>query len=405
MKAFKVIAITHKKSGLEAVGKFHLDDERAAAFLPKLKKDMNWDELMYLSTCNRTEFYISSKNAVNIPKLLSKFSSNITANDVDEYVGDKAIDHLFRVASSLDSMVVGEREIITQVRLAFDKSKEWGLTGDDMRLAIRKTIEHAKRIFTETAIANNPVSVVSLAFRQMKEADLPKDSKILMIGAGQTNTTMARLLAKAGWNNITVFNRTLSKAQTLADELNLSAKALSDLPNYKEGFDAIVTCTGSEDVIITAELYAQLLGNDEEQKMIVDLAIPEDTDEEILHSHSVHYISVADLKPIAEHNLEQRKSELVQCEVILQESMQEFKAMHNERKVERAMQAVPQKVKEIKSKAVDSVFANELSQLDENSREVLEKVLGYMEKKYISVPMKMAKEIILEKSYNDRKHG
>ncbi len=403
MKAFKVVAITHRKAGLEAVGAFHLDDDKSASFLQGLKEAMGWDELMYLSTCNRAEFYIVSNQPIQPHSLLKYFNQEdvLPQDNLEIYADEHAIDHLFRVASSLDSMVVGEREIITQVRSAFEKCREWGLTGDNLRLAIRKTIEHAKRVFTETAIANHPVSVVSLAFKQFVTLEFPKDSKIVMIGAGQTNRSMARFLTKNGWTNIDIYNRTLENGQKLAKELNLNAFPLSELASREKGCDAIFTCTGAEGVVLTWDTFNSIT-EDNERKVIVDLAIPEDTDAKITELSHVEYISVKELKPIAERNLKQRQGEMVLCEHILGESMLEFEVMLHERKVERAMKAVPEKVKEIKATAIEKVFHEDISGLDDNSKEVLEKVMNYLEKKYISVPMKLAKEIILDKRYEER---
>ncbi len=402
MKAFKVVAITHKKAGLEAVGAFHLDDEKSADFLKGLKEAMNWDELMYLSTCNRAEFYVVSQNPIQTQDLLNYFDQGALPEEkLEIHTHENAVDHLFRVASSLDSMVVGEREIITQVRSAFEKCRDWGLTGDNLRLAIRKTIEHAKRIFTETAIANHPVSVVSLAFKQFMKSEFPKDSKIVMIGSGQTNRSMARFLTKNGWTDIDIYNRTLKNGQKLAEELNLTAYPLSELDSRDKGCDVIFTCTGAEGTVLSLDTFKKIT-QDNAPKLIVDLAIPEDTDVAITELANVEYISVKELKPIAERNLKQREGELVLCEHILGESMVEFEVMLHERKVERAMKAVPEKVKEIKAKAIEKVFHEDISGLDENSKEVLEKVMNYLEKKYISVPMKLAKEIILDKRYEER---
>lgn len=405
MNSFKVVAITHKKAGLESVGKFHIQEDKLGVELPKLKSELGVDELMYLSTCNRVEFYISTESNFDIDRLLDYFLFPKDAKSrIEFHEGDEAVMHLFSVAASLDSMVVGEREIITQVRKAFELSRELGLTGDNIRLAVRKTIENAKRIFTETAIANNPVSVVSLAYRELAKKDLPKDSKILVIGAGQTNGVICRLLSKAGWSDITIFNRTLAKAEILRKELKLKqAKSLDELSNYTGGFDVLITCTGAEGAIITPEIYERINQGDSHSKVIIDLAIPEDIDRQVLAAHIVDYISVSSLKPIADKNLEKRKSELVICRKILSESFQEFGEMLKERKVERAMKDVPVRVKEIRHFATEELFKQDISQLDDTSREVLEKVLSYVEKKYISVPMKMAKEIILDKHYDEFK--
>jgi glutamyl-tRNA reductase len=408
MKNLKVIAFTHKTVSIDEIGKYHCADERLQECLTSLKQVMNISELMYLSTCNRVEFIVSTNDEIDsayLYKFLHAFNAawdeEFLNNSVEKaivYSGDDAIRHLFHVATSIDSLVVGEREIITQVRNAYEKCRQFSITGDLIRLAIKKTIETAKKIYTETNIARNPVSVVSLAYRKLRELNVPLNARILIIGAGVTNTAMAKYLKKHGFVNFTIFNRTLANAEKLAKEINGIAFQLSELKNYRKGFDVIVTCTGSEEPIITLDLYRSLVGDDKQRKIVIDLAVPNDLDVEILNNYDVNLIAVNNLQEIAQENLKERQKEIDNCNLIIENKIDEFKEMVKERQLELALSAVPEKVKEIKAKAINSVFAKDLESLDNNSREVLEKVLAYMEKKYISVPMKMAKEILLEKT-------
>ena len=301
---------------------------------------------------------------------------------------------MFNVASSLDSLVVGEREIITQVRNSYDKCSQIGVTGDVVRLAVKKTIEVAKDVYTHTNIAKNPVSVVSLAYRRLRELNIKQDARFIIIGSGVTNTTMAKYLKKHQFSNFTVFNRTLANAEVLANELKGKAYPLSELKNYKQGFDIIVTCTGAAESVITPEIYKSLVGDDKSKKVVIDLAIPNDLDAEILNNYDVNLIAVNNLQEVAKENLLAREQELTACNEIIEANIDEFKQILKTRKVEQAMSEVPKKVKEIRQVA-NELFASELSSLDVQSKEVLDKILAYMEKKYISVPMKMAKDILL----------
>ncbi|MCX6296672.1 MAG: NAD(P)-binding domain-containing protein, partial [Bacteroidetes bacterium] len=311
------------------------------------------------------------------------------------FVGDEALHHEFSVASSIDSLVVGEREIITQVRNAYDKCDAHGLTGDMIRLVIKKTIEVAKDVYTHTNIAKNPVSVVSLAYRKLRDLNVKQDARFLIIGSGVTNSTMAKYLTKHQFSNFTVFNRTLSNAQKLAEEIKGKAFPLSELKDFKEGFDVIVTCTGSSESVITPELYKNLVGNDRSKKVVIDLAIPNDLDAEILNNYDVNLIAISNLQEVAKENLLSREQEMGACKAIIEKSIDELKQILKTRKVELAMSEVPKKVKEIRVIA-NEVFAKDLENLDVHSKEVLDKILAYMEKKYISVPMKMAKDILIE---------
>jgi glutamyl-tRNA reductase len=311
--------------------------------------------------------------------------------------GDEAIRHVFQVAASLDSLVVGEREIITQVRSAFETSVKDKLSGDSIRLLIRKVIESSKEVFTSTPIARNPVSVVSLAYRQLRSLNVKKDARFIIVGAGQTNSNLCKYLYKHGFRNFTVFNRSIENGQILAQNIGGVAFPLSSLNTFDKGFDVLVTCTSSADYLIDTILYKQLLQSDTDSKIVIDLAIPNDVNPHIFKEFDVKPILVESLKQMAEENRAFRLTALVQCEEIIDKHFDEFRHMFRERVVERAMKDIPQKVKEIRDHATNHVFARELEEMDDTSRQVLEKMLTYFEKKYISVPMKMAKEILLDK--------
>lgn len=407
MNKFKIIAFTHKNTDVNDIGKLHVEDHLASEKLALVKALMDIEEMLYLSTCNRVEFMISTEQETDntfLESFFKTFNEDWNADYIDwvlknvqVFEGEDALRHLFNVASSIDSLVVGEREIITQVRNAYEKCNEYGLTGDLIRLVVKKTIETAKEIYTETNIARNPVSVVSLAYRKLRSLNAKKNSRFIIIGSGVTNTTMAQYLKKHKFANFTVFNRTLANAQKLADELNGKAFPLSELHNYKEGFDIILTCTGSTHSIITSELYKNLVGNDASKKIVIDLAIPNDLDAAILDQYDVNLIAVNNLQEIAKENLKAREQELDTCKVIIEANIYEFRQVLKTRKVELAMSEVPKKVKEIRETA-NEVFAKELNALNPESKEVLDKIISYMEKKYISVPMKMAKDILIEDS-------
>jgi glutamyl-tRNA reductase len=207
---------------------------------------------------------------------------------------------------------------------------------------------------------------------------------------------MARFLKKHGFKNFVVFNRTYEKAQTLAEEIRGIPLALVDLKNYQNGFDVIITCTGADNHIITKEIYDSLLVGESNKKIVIDLAIPQDLDPAIIEKHKIDYISVAHLQVISNQNLKERTKEIKHVEEILNEGNMEFFALLKERSVENAMREVPEQIKSIKSAAMNEVFRKDIENLDPQSRDVLEKVIGYMEKKYISGPMLLAKKIILE---------
>ena len=405
MNNIKVIAFTHKNLEVSQIGQLHIGDNQLAQRLEALKQKMQIQELMFLSTCNRVEFIMVSndhfdKNYVFF--FLKSLYSDYEQDTIERFVqaseifeGTEAVAHILRVATSIDSMVVGEREIITQVRSAFENNRSLGLTGDTIRILLRHTIETAKKVYTHTAIATNPVSIVSLAYSRLKETNANLDSRILILGAGSTNTTFSKFLLKHGFTNFAVFNRTLSNAQKLASDLNGEAHTLNELSSYNKGFDVLITCTGSEEPIITKAIYEQLLNGDTSKKIIVDLAIPYDTAPEIIEKHHIKHITVSDLKEISEINLQRRIQEVHHVQKILDDALADFNLIYRNRQVELAMRTVPEKVKEIRQ-TTQAVFAKDLEKLDPQTTELLSKMMDFMEKKYLSVPMKMAKEILVQ---------
>lgn len=407
LEQLHIIAFTHRNLPVSEIGNLHIEPENQQERLSAFKDAMGLTELMFLSTCNRVEFMFVTQSRVDNHFLDTFFNllyPELPEAQIDQFVksaehfeGKNAVEHQLCVASSVDSMVVGEREIITQVRGAFESCRKMGLTGDTIRIVMRHTIETAKKVYTETNIATRPVSVVSLAYHKLRDMNVPLDSRILIIGAGVTNTNMSRFLRKHGFTNFHVFNRTLSKAERLAEDLNGTAHPLTDLASFEDGFDVIITCTGAEKHIITPEIYAQLCAGETDRKVVIDIAIPQDLSPEIIASNNVTHISVEVLQEISNANLKERSKEIQHVEEIIKEAMYEFEHILQVRSVEIAMREVPNKVKEIRSTAVNEVFRNELSSLDEESREVVDKIIGYMEKKYMSMPMLMAKEILLKK--------
>lgn len=405
MDSFKIIAFTHKNLPFELIGKLHLNNDEQTPVLGALKLNFGFSEFLFLSTCNRVELFINAQQDVNplfikelvlfLNSRLNNVEANTLAENAEVYVGDEAVEHILKVASSLDSLVVGEREIITQVRKAYDFCNMLGLTGDFTRLLIKQTIETAKDIYTNTDIAKNPVSVASLAYRQLRDLGIKNDARILFVGSGETNTILASYLQKHKFANFSVFNRSLENAEKLAKIVNGRAFELKALANYTDGFDVLIVCTSSSNALVTSEIFSQLNGRETSKKVIIDLAIPANVEENVAKNKQVNYIDINSLKAQAEANLQLRKNEIDKCEHIIKNKTEQFKWLHKERRIELAFGEVPRQVKAIKDLALNEVFAKEINLLDSNSKEVLEKVLSYVEKKYNAVAIKTAKEVLL----------
>jgi glutamyl-tRNA reductase len=405
LKYLKVIAFTHKQIELKELGRLVICQENLTDKLHEVKARFNIAEIFYLATCNRVEFVMSTPQKVDkdfaqqfIEALeigLCEHSMGAFLDAASIYEDHAAMEHLLRTSCSLESLIVGEKEILAQLRKAYESGREAGLTGDSLRLIMECVVKTAKEVYTHTNISKNPISVVSLAYRKLKDLKLCSNARILIIGAGETNRNISKYLQKHKFSNFSVFNRTLANAQKLADDLGGEAFELKDLVNFNKGFDAIITCTSAVEPIITTEIYTSLLNGETGKKTIVDLAIPNDTAPEVLEQFDVNFIEVHSLNEVAKRNLQERYQELVHAEAIIEQNISEFLVMLKQRRVELAMRQVPEKIKEIRNNAVNTVFADEVQGMDKASREILEKVINYMEKKYISVPMIMAKDILI----------
>jgi len=408
LKDLKVIAFTHKNFDLKEIGNLIIPEQDHDILLSKIKTNLGLHEVLYLGTCNRVEFVFTGSfdlNELFVHKLLDEMGVTSHISDVASYVERaqlfedlEALNHLLKVSCSVESLVVGEKEILAQLRLAYQRSSNLGLTSDSLRIIMNRVVKTAKEVYTKTKISEKPISVVSLAYRKLKSFKISYDARFILIGAGETNNLLAKYLSKHGFKNLSIYNRTLEKAALLALELNGNAFQLEELKTRKEGFDVLITCTSAIDPIITSELYENLLAGETDKKIILDLAVPFDTHPDVIKNFLVNYISITELKGIAENNLKDRYNELEHAEKIIQQNIEEFKPILRQRRVELAMKVIPEKIKEIRNQAVENIFASEIEQLDPNSRLVLEKVLNYFEKKYISVPMKMAKEILVKEA-------
>lgn len=402
LDGYHILTLTHRDATLETIGKVVADGD-STRLLHRLKDCLAWEEMLYLATCNRVVFLFYTQAPVTEsaanevvstmrPDLSFAEAAAISAQ-MRMLHGADAIRHWMEVAASMDSLVIGEREIIRQLREAYDHNYKAGLTGDHLRLLTRFTIETAKEIYSQTGIGEKAVSVVALAFGEMLKATSDRDSRILLVGAGQTNTLFAKFLIKYGFKNITVFNRSLENAQTLAATLQGRALPLDALQHYTEGFDCLVVCTGATHAVVTPDIYKNLLQGETSKKVVVDLSVPNNVDKSILSNAPVHFIEIEGLKNIANENLAYRENERKKAEVIITDRLYTFRGQWHERQVERSMSHIPDEVRAVKERAIHQVYGKEFSALDAATQALVKEMMGYMEKKCIAIPIKAVKEI------------
>jgi glutamyl-tRNA reductase len=405
LEYLKIIAFTHQQIDLQALGKLVICEQTLDDRLRNIQSELDIQEIFYLGTCNRVEFVFTSPSQVDksfITKFLKVLDMGLPEAYLDQFISNvsvyeksDALNHLLRISCSLESLVVGEKEILSQVRKAYESCRLAGFTGDYMRTIMDRVVKTAKEVYTHTNISKNPVSVVSLAYRKLRKFNLTVNTRFLIIGAGETNRNIAQYLKKHKYADFSVFNRTFENAQKLADELGGKAYSLADLESFSKGFDVIIVCTSSTTPIVTLPVYQNLLNGEEGKKIVLDLAVPNNLSAEVVQNFPINYIQVETLKETARKNIQERYDELINAEHIIDQNIKEFVSVLRQRRVEIAMSDVPRKIKEIKDTAINGVFADDINSLDENSRAILERVMDYMEKKYISVPMVIAKEVLV----------
>jgi glutamyl-tRNA reductase len=404
LDGYKILTVTHRKTPLQSIGRFVITNKDEAELrerLEHLKQSFGLDELFYTATCNRVVYCFYTKAPLNSSFTEAFFQAvnpELSAQAIRQHVlsieGKDAAGHLFKMAASIDSLVVGEREILRQLREAYARCQSWGLTGDHIRILMDEAVVAAKEVYSTTRLGEKSVSVVSLAIKELLKTNLPKSARILMVGAGQTNMLVAKFLNKYGYHRVSVFNRTLENSQHLAAMLDGKAYTLSQLESFTEGFDCLIVCTGATRAIVNKELYAHILGNDNGRKVVIDLSVPNNVAKEVAEQFDVHYIEVECLRALAKENLSFREHEVKHVTALLEQRLAGFEMTARQRQVERALHKIPGEVKAVRQRAMNEVFNKEIETLDESTLSLLDRMMTYMEKKCTGIPMKVAKEAL-----------
>jgi glutamyl-tRNA reductase len=402
-----IVTLTHQQTNLRDLGKFVLPEMKGSdmALMQQAKEFFNIREIFYVATCNRVMFLLFTEDKVDLNRAISlyrHFLPQLSAPDLQIlkdhlaiFQGSEAVNHLFRVASSIESLILGERQILSQIREAYDHARAHSWCGDVMRLLMEQTVLTSREVFTGTRIGEKPVSVASLAVLKLLRYGLRPDARVLLIGAGQTNHIVAKILQSNSFTNIHVFNRSLPKGQEIAKLFpNGKAYELHTLGNYTHGFDALIACTSSPTPLVDVPLFESLLQQEKTPKVIIDLAVPNNIAVDVASLRQVHYIEVESLRHVADENMAFREAEVSKANAIISLNTEKFGKLFQQREIEKAFSNLPDEIKAIKEKAISEVFRKDLAELDEPTRQLIEKMLTYMEKKCVGVPMKTAKELV-----------
>ncbi len=406
LQQYKILTVTHRHTNLKDIGRFVIKadgSEQLRAHLTRLRAKLNLDELFYTATCNRVLYLFVTSQELD-DAFVSRFFTEVGQDlqpemlqQVRRLSGEAAVGHLYDVAASIDSLVIGERQILGQLRESFDQCRDWELTGDALRLLFQHAVLAARDVYANTRIGEKPVSVVSLAVQKLLRLGVPTQARVLLIGAGQTNALAAKFLKKNQFEHVTVFNRTLERAEQVAATFDHGrARALADLATYSEGFDVIIVCTGAKDPVITENVLQQLLqGEAAAGKVVIDLAIPHNVAREAMEAFACTYIEIEDLRQLAQENLAFREQEIQRARHLLEVHLEEFPILFRQRQLELALRRLPEDIKAVRARAMNEVFRKEVEGLDDNTRELLDRMMAYMEKKCIGIPMKAAREALL----------
>jgi glutamyl-tRNA reductase len=289
----------------------------------RLKQQGGLSELALVSTCNRVELYGVSDHAEGLVDLFASLAR--TPVNVSPYVyvhaGEDAARHLFAVASGLDSMVLGETEILGQLKKAYDTALRHRQTGGQLNKIFQKAFNVAKQIRTETNIQRGSVSVASVAVELAEKifSSLP-DHPVLVIGAGDTGEKTARALLSRGARRILVSNRSRERAEALALELGGRAVAFEDWAAEFSGIDIVISSTAAPHYILDrAKLEGLMKARKQRPLLLIDIAVPRDIDPEIQLLENVYLYNMDDLQEIAGDYLRQRQDEIARCQAVIRD--------------------------------------------------------------------------------------
>ncbi len=331
-----VVGLNHRSAPISLLEKLAINDERVGKALHQLATYEHVVEGVILSTCNRIEVYaVVSKyhaGAQDIRNFLSEFCHVAPEDFTDSlytYHDDSAIRHLFRVSTGIDSMVIGESEILGQVRRAFQGAETEGLVQRSLGAAFRQALRVGKRARTETAIGRNPVSVssaaVDLARRAFPTTGL-SGKKVLIVGAGKMGRLAARALANAGATDLTVVNRTSERAEDLAAVFEAKTESFERLEAAIGEADILICSTTAPETIVETDVLERVMAERGEDRplFIVDIAVPRDVDPAASDIAGVVLRDIDDLKGVVEAGFGSRMNEVSKIEDMIAGEVERF---------------------------------------------------------------------------------
>jgi glutamyl-tRNA reductase len=376
---FQLIGCSHHTAPVEVRERLAFSGDQTQTALADLRQRFPAAESVLVSTCNRVEVYTAAEDPACCPThhqlvdFLAKFhrlDSMAIFDALFERTGEDAVRHLFMVASSLDSMVMGEAQILSQVKQAYDLARVSNSAGPLTNAAFQAALRVAKRVATETAINQRRVSIPSVAVADFAKAIFERfeDKRVLVIGAGEMGEETVRYLIDEGVQEITVINRHWERAQCLAAQIAASARPWENLPRLLVDADLVISTTGAPEPILTAERFAPIHHARHQRPLfMLDLAVPRDIDPAVGDFLGVYLYSIDDLKATCEANRREREKEWPQAERIVDEETARFMAELAHRATGPTIRRLKAQANEVKSEELRRLL-NKLGDLDEHSR-------------------------------------
>ncbi|MBI2704525.1 MAG: glutamyl-tRNA reductase [Actinobacteria bacterium] len=375
-----VIGLNHRTASLGLLERMAIDD----ASLPKALHDVvtrqDVSEAVVLSTCNRTEVYVVAERFHGAFADVRNFFGELAflppegyADHLYVHYDDEAARHLFRVAAGLDSDVVGEVEVLGQVRTAWQRSQEEGTVGPQLNMLFRHALEAGKRVRSETGISRHIASVSTAAVAMAGERLGTLDGqRILVLGAGEMGAGMVRALVDAGAAEVMVANRTFAKAQELAANVGGRPLRLADVGSALASVDLLMTSTGASSMIIEhGDVAGVMAARDGRPLLIVDVALPRDVDPAVDSVDGVDLLDMDDLRAFADAGLRERRREVDSAGVLVDAEVERFVSVAQAREVAPLVASLHERAEAVRTAELRR-FAGKLSSLDDRDRELVE---------------------------------
>lgn len=372
------VGINHKTAPVEVREKLTFPESVLEDALGRLRSYDSVNGCVILSTCNRTEIYATTLDAKQGLISVRKFLAD-SLNDATCEIGNylyihtlfDSVAHLFRVSAGLDSMILGETQILGQVRTAYQLACQHGATNSILNTLFQQAITVGKRVRTETEIDRHAVSISYAAVELGKQIFGSLDGKtILIVGAGKMSELTAKHLVSNGVAKVLVANRSFNKAKAMAEQFGGDAIPFEELFYYMREADIVISCTSANHYVIKFEDVQHVLADRPEHPLfLIDIAVPRDIDSKVGTIPCVKLYDIDDLQHVVDKNLEERRNEAVKAEAIVEEEIANFLKWLNTQFVTPTIIALKQRGETIKNTELEKAFnkLGELSERDKNT--------------------------------------